>query len=109
VILVKRSGKGKRRVRGPFAFDNDVLRCGASTLVACVQLKGANVTISNSQLLFPESTIHESVYNLVKSSTAAFVSDVVQGYGQEGRVSHNSSVHIQGGAWTSHGQIPNGP
>ncbi len=107
-ILVVRNGAGKRgKVRGPFTFEADVLRCGASDYVGCVQLSGGNVTITASQVLFPDTTVHEAVYGLAKGATATFVADVVQGYGRKGRADPTSSAHIVGGTWTRAGHDAN--
>jgi hypothetical protein len=103
-ILVVRKGTGKRgKVRGPFTFESDVLRCGASDYVGCVQVSGGSVTVTGSQLVFPDATTHERVYGLTKGSTAGFVADLVQGYGREGDTDSSSSVHIVGGTWTPAG------
>lgn len=100
-ILVVRHGVGgnTKRLRGPFFFESDVLRCGASAYVGCVQLHGADVTISDSHLLFPTGTVHEAVYGL-SGATATFSQDVVKGYGRTGTASRKSQVHISGGVWT---------
>lgn len=89
-----------RHPRGPFQFISDNFECGSSASVACIQLKGADVTVSDSRLLFPPGTIHESVYHVVKSSTALFRNDVVKGYGTTGHVSHDSTLQVSGGKWT---------
>lgn len=109
-ILVVRHGIGgkAKRQRGPFVFKSDVLRCGASAYVGCVQLHGANVTISDSHLLFPSGSVHEAVYGL-SGATAAFQRDVVQGYGRTGSASGKSRVHISGGLWTPAGHGVNTP
>lgn len=109
ILIVRHGGGGKaNRLRGPFLFKSDVLRCGASAYVGCVQLHGANVTISDSQLLFPAGSVHEAVYGL-SAATAAFSHDVVQGYGRSGSASRKSRVHISGGVWTPAGSAVNTP
>jgi hypothetical protein len=100
-ILIVRHGSGKNgRVRGPFTFNEDVFRCGASAYVGCVQLKGADVTITDSRLVFPGGTVHEAVYGLSGAAAAAFTDDQVKGYGREGDVSPGSRVQVRGGVWT---------
>jgi Right handed beta helix region len=109
-ILVVRHGSGgkTKRLRGPFLFESDVFRCGASAYVGCVQLHGANVTISDSHLLFPPGTVHEAVYGL-SGATAAFSRDVAEGYGRTGSTSGKSHLHISGGVWTPAGRGVNTP
>ncbi|HTU37581.1 MAG TPA: right-handed parallel beta-helix repeat-containing protein [Acidimicrobiales bacterium] len=107
-ILVVRHGRGgkKGRLRGPFVFTSDVLRCGTSAYVGCVQLQGGNVTVADSHLVFPSGSAEGAVYGL-SGATAAFSRDVVTGYGRRGNVSGASFVHIAGGVWTPAGQGAN--
>lgn len=99
-VLIVRHGGGKRgKLRGPFLFESDVFRCGASVYVGCVQITGADVTVADSRLLFPQGTVHEAVYGLEGGASAAFVEDVVKGYGREGTATPESRVDIRGGVW----------
>lgn len=100
-VLVARPGNGKR-LRGPIHFVDDVLWCGASTNMACVQLSGADVTVSDSVLKFSVGTIHEPAYHLAAGSQVRFEGDVVDGFGRRGHVSGGSSVLVSGGTWTPH-------
>ena len=100
ILSYNRSGSNKNQ-RGPFNFVADVLYCGASTAVACVQLSGAKATVENSVLHFPEGTVHEAVYHVVKKSGAVFTNDNVSGYGKTGHVSGNSSLKVTGGRWVA--------
>lgn len=104
-ILVQRANgrgtSGQRKLRGPFTFTSDSLKCGASVYVACVQLTGAEVTVSRSRLQFPSGAFHEAVYRLAGGSHATFVDAVVKGYGRIGSVSRNSSVRVTGGRWVA--------
>jgi hypothetical protein len=110
-ILVQRYKGGKKgkegKLRGPFLFESDELQCGVSVYLACLQLTGADVTVSHSQLLFPAGRFHEAVYSLKGASSAAFVEDIVKGYGRLGHASSRSSVHVQGGEWTAAGRNVN--
>jgi hypothetical protein len=105
-VLVVRS-RHSNKVRGPFSFVADSLWCGSSVYVACVQLSGADVTVSDSTLRFPGGTAHEPVYHLSGRSTAQFSDDVVKGYAQKGRVSVRSSVHVSEGQWIKSGHPAN--
>lgn len=97
-VLVDRPGAGPA-ARGPFVFSSDLLWCGASAYVACVQLTGAQVTLSGVTLRFPNGTTHEAVYHLASGSTAAFENDVVEGYGRIGSADPGSSARVSGGRW----------
>ena len=98
-VLVERPGHGKV-ARGPFLFVADTLWCGASAYVACVELSGADVTLSMVTLRFPADATHEAVYRLGSGSHATFENDLVEGYGRQGKVVPSSSVHVSGGRWT---------
>ena len=100
-VLVYNIRKSRTHQRGPINFVADVLDCGASAEVACVQLGGANVNIENSVLHFRGGTIHEPVYHVVSRSNAVFTNDAIHGYGTSGHVSKNSTLHVNGGHWVS--------
>ena len=85
--------------RGPFLFTADDLWCGASAYVACVQLSGAEVTISDVRFRFPAATTHEAVYHLGQDAQAAFEDDIATGYGRPGTVVQGSTVEVSGGSW----------
>jgi hypothetical protein len=110
-ILIQRKGKGghkgAQKLRGPFTFRSDDLVCGSSVYTACVELKGADVTVTGSRLRFPAGTIHEATYGLTSGSRAQFIDNRVIGYGVAGRVSRNSSVTVTGGVWKSSGRSAN--
>lgn len=95
------AAKSARKLRGPINLVADSLWCGASVYVACIQLGGSDVTVSNSLLRFPGGSVHEAVYRLVDGSQARFFDDVVERYGRTGTLSPDSSLHISGGRWTS--------
>jgi len=98
-VLIQKAGLGKVD-RGPFQFVADSLWCGASAYVACVQVSGADITLTKVTLKFPRGTTHEPVYHLASDSEATFSNDVVQGYGRTGSAAAGSSVHISSGRWT---------
>jgi hypothetical protein len=98
-ILIQAHGPTRKHQRGPFDFVADVLYCGASASVACVELSGAKANIENSVLHFPQSTVHEAVYHLTKNSGAVFTNDSIDGYGSRGHVGVNSTVKVTGGHW----------
>lgn len=106
-VLVDRPGRAKV-ARGPFLFVADNLWCGASAYVACVQLSGADVTLSLVTFKFPASTTHEAVYHLGSGSQAMFENDVVKGYGRTGKVAASSSIHVSGGSWSPFSGAPGG-
>ncbi len=97
-ILVYNNG-GPKNHRGPITFVADRLWCGHSEAVACVQLTGAQVSVSDSILRFPAGTIHEAVYHLAKKSIVSFSQDKVTGYGTLGHASKYSLIQISGGHW----------
>jgi hypothetical protein len=91
----------KHKARGPLDFVADVLYCGASATVACVQFSGANATVQHSVLHFPGGEIHERVYNVTKGSHAVFANVAIKGPAHPGHVSHDSTAHVTGGDWSS--------
>lgn len=97
--ILSQNKKTRKNQRGPFDFVADIFYCGASDTAACVELSGAKVTIENSVLHFPNGTVHEAVYHLVKGSGAEFTNDRISGYGRTGTVSANSTVKVSGGQW----------
>lgn len=107
IVIVRDKGGKRGRQRGPFLFESDVLRCGASVYVGCVQLTGADVTVADSRLLFPAGSVHEAVYGLAGGASAAFVDDVVKGYGREGSAAPLCHVAVRGGVWTPAGDHAN--
>jgi hypothetical protein len=95
--------------RGPFTFSNDVLRCGSSASVSCIEVSNGNLTVTNSFLRVPPGTIHEPVYASTHSSTVVFDKDVVAGYGSPGTSDNSSSTTVQGGSWTPYGGASGSP
>jgi hypothetical protein len=110
VLLVHNVAQSRKVQRGPIDFVADVLHCGASVSVACIQLSGATVSVENSVLTFPKGTVHEPVYRVGKRSTVVFTNDAIHGFGRSGKVSKNSTVHVHGGQWVSvSGAVGAGP
>jgi len=101
-VLVQDS-PGQDTPRGPFTFVNDMLECGSSVYVACVEDTNGRIAIDSSTLQMPAGTIHERVYAAVQGSTVNFGSDTVAGYGSVGTADASSSVSIGGGSWTPYG------
>lgn len=99
-ILVTRPGNGNG-LRGPVTFRSDSLWCGSSAYVACIELSGADLVLSDSTLRFPTSSPHEPVYRLQSGSRAVFADDVVEGYGAKGASCADCSLSISGGRWTA--------
>ena len=91
---------GVPKPRGPFIFMNDTLLCGASVYVACVEVSGAQVSITDSSLRFPAGTVHEPVYDATHDTTLGFNQDQVSGYGALGTSGATSSVTVSGGLWS---------
>ena len=87
--------------RGPFTFSNDVLRCGNSAYVSCVEVSDGNVTVEDSFLRVPDGTVPEPIYHATNGSTVVFDNDVATGYSATGTTDHSSSASVQGGSWTS--------
>jgi hypothetical protein len=106
ILVVHHPGQ-KGKLRGPFVFQSDRLKCGASAYVGCVQLTGADVTVTSSRLDFPGGSFHEAVYALSGKSIASFTDDIVKGYGQTGHFSHDSRVSLRGGVWFPAERIAN--
>ena len=88
------------RPRGPFTFVNDTLRCGSSVYVSCVQANDANLTVTNSDFIWPDGEIHEPVYHVSEDTGLNFTGDSVTGYGIPGWKDNTSTVNIAGGVWT---------
>jgi len=86
--------------RGPFQFVSDDLWCGTSDYVACVQLSGAQATLTDVTFRFPAGTVHEAVYHLDADSRAVFSSVSASGFGHPGTAAEGSTVEISGGRWT---------
>ncbi len=100
-ILVARA-RHDRVARGPFTFEDDSLRCGASVYVSCVQVTKGDVTVSNSSLRFPAATIHEPVYHAAAGAHVTFDNDEVSGYGHPGaKTGKKTIVRVVGGDWKS--------
>jgi hypothetical protein len=98
-ILSVSHGPTKKHQRGPFNFVADILYCGNSAYVACVQLSGAKANVEDSVLHFPRSAPHEPVYHVVKNGVAVFTNDRVHGYGIAGHVGPTATVKVTGGRW----------
>jgi hypothetical protein len=107
VLVQRKTGARGKKLRGPFTLLDDTLLCGASDYVACLQLTGGDVAVTDSTIQFPAGTVHEAVYHLGGGSQATFENDVVTGYGQAGHVSRRSTVHVTGGQWIPAGQRAN--
>jgi len=87
---------------GPIVLANDVLRCGASVYVSCLQLGGASdLTISNTAVTigFRGDSIHESAYTVSNRSHVAFVNDTITGFGRQGTTRAGSTATVTGGTW----------
>ncbi|HXQ43891.1 MAG TPA: right-handed parallel beta-helix repeat-containing protein [Acidimicrobiales bacterium] len=87
--------------RGPITFSNDTLWCGASAYVGCVQLDRADVTITQSVILFPKYNLYrEELYDAGSGSSLAFAGDSVQGWSNPlGQHRASSTVSVTGGSW----------
>jgi len=100
-ILIERPGT-KTNDRGPFLFDDDDLACGQSTstsIVACVQVTGANVEVQDSDLVFPDASPAEAVYAGAYGADLLFDTDTVTGFGSTGTVDSTSQVTVTSGLW----------
>lgn len=86
--------------RGPYVFSGDTIECGHSTSVSCVEVGGADVTITGSSLRFPAGTLHEPVYDVTDASTLDLVGDDIGGYGSLGTVDARSAVDTSAVAWS---------
>lgn len=91
--------------RGPFTFVNDILYCGSSVYVSCVQATDARISVTGSKLIMQPGTIHEPVYHAAVSSNVAFGEDAVTGYGLPGWTDPTSTVTVSGGSWTPFGSV----
>ncbi len=96
--------------RGPITFSDDVLRCGSSVYVSCMEVSNGNLNVSNTFVHVPPGTVHEPIYHATHGSTVTLDNDVVTGYGTPGTADGSSSVTVQGGSWTaSPGASPTSP
>ena len=86
--------------RGPFTFSNDVLRCGNSVYVSCIEVSNGNLNVSNTFVRVPPGDVHEPLYHATHDSTVVFDNDVVSGYGTPGTTDDTSTTEVQGGSWT---------
>ena len=89
--------------RGPFTFSNDVLRCGTSVYVSCIEVSSGNLNVSNTFVRVPPGDVHEPLYHATHDSTVVFDNDVVAGYGTPGTTDDTSTTEVQGGSWTPAG------
>lgn len=85
--------------RGPFVFSDDTVLCGHSVSVSCLEVGGADVSVTDSALQFPGGTIHEAVYDVTDASTLDLAGDTVGGYGSLGTVGPRSTVDATGVVW----------
>jgi Right handed beta helix region len=85
--------------KGPITFVNDHLICGHSAYVACVDVTGGNVTISQSSLIVPPGYDKERMYSARRNSTIVFDDDTAEGYGKAGRADKTSTVSVTAGTW----------
>jgi hypothetical protein len=88
--------------RGPFTFSDDVLRCGSSVYVSCLEVSNGDLIVRNTFVCVPPGTIHEPVYDATHGSTVTFANDVVTGYSTPGTTDGTSSATAHGGSWTSY-------
>ncbi len=95
--------------RGPFTFSNDVLRCGSSVYVSCIEVSGGNLNVSNTFVRVPPGDVHEPLYHATHDSTVVFDDDVVAGYGTPGTTDDTSTTEVQGGSWTPAGGASSAP
>jgi hypothetical protein len=88
--------------RGPITFTDDTLWCGVSVYVGCFQLNGADVTVTDSDVLFPHWRQRDDVYRAAGTTTAttvSFTDDTVVGFEALGGARPGSSAVISGGSW----------
>lgn len=65
--------------RGPFLFANDTIRCGSSVYVGCIQITGADVTITDSKLIFPAGTVLPTEYKVSGGGTLTLSGNTLVG------------------------------
>lgn len=100
VMQVKQGGdailvqnlKGSTTARGPFLFKHDTLRCGASVYVGCIQLTGANVTISASKLISPNGTVLPTQYKAQAGTSLTLSGTTFVGKFKPGKTDAESKV-----------------
>ncbi len=93
--------------RGPFYFVNDSIWCGNSDFVSCLMLKNANLSMTDSTLVFKDEP-QEPVYNVTDVSTVSFTGVNASNYYWKGLVGGRSTVTITGGSWIAHSDLPSG-
>ena len=106
-ILIRRQ-RTQQVERGPYTFADDTLSCGASVNVACVEVLGGIVDVTNSSLRFPSGITQKAVYHAAEGAQVTFTNDVVDGFGLQGtKNGKKAAVHVIGGRWTgSNGSSP---
>lgn len=100
-ILIRRQQTQKAE-RGPYTFEGDTLNCGKNENVACVEVLGGVVTVSNSSLRFPSGITGKAAYHAAEGAQVTFTNDVVNGFGTEGTKNGKKAVvQVVGGRWTA--------
>ncbi len=87
------------RPKGQVTFTDDQLICGHSAYVACVDITGGTVNISNCVLWVPPGYADEAAYSAADSTTLQFDNDSFSGYGSLGGTDLSSTVAVDGGTW----------
>lgn len=79
---------------GPITINNDILKCGASAYVACIQQGGGNLTVSNTAITigFKGDAVHEPAYHVGNDGTLTLSGDTVSGYYKPGTVGNGGKV-----------------
>jgi hypothetical protein len=85
--------------KGQINFTNDLLICGHSAYVACVDITGGTFTISDSMVWVPPGYASEAAYSASQQTNLVFNDDTVMGYGSLGTVDGSSTVTVSGGTW----------
>jgi hypothetical protein len=99
-ILIRRQ-RTQKAERGPYTFADDTLNCGSSENVACVEVLGGVITVSNSSLRFPSGVTGKAVYHAAEGTQLSFTNDMVSGYGAQGTKNGKKAVvQVVGGQWT---------
>jgi hypothetical protein len=101
--ILSENDPGQTGIRGPFTFINDTIRCAPLAPVACMQLSGTHITISDSRIVFSTpglDTPTEAVYSISRGSTVVLSDDTVTGYGTRGSVDSTSKLTVTGGIWS---------
>jgi hypothetical protein len=90
---------GTPKPKGQITFADDQLICGHSVYVACVDITGGTITVTDCEIWVPPGGNVEAAYSASQQTNLVFNDDTVVGYRTLGKVDASSTVTITGGTW----------